>query len=94
MKRPKLFIGLIFALVILLSVVRVSIENSISTTGIELVALNEELDEYKKDNYQLEEKYLRESSLTQIASRAAELGFVDTEKTVNLSTPLPLARNR
>jgi cell division protein FtsL len=91
MKRPKLLIGFMLAVIMALSVVRIGIENSISTTGIELVRLQGELDEYKKENYQLEEKYLAESSLTEIASKAATLGFVDAKKTVYLSTPLPLA---
>lgn len=91
MKRPKLLISLIFILIVLLSVIRVSIENSISTTGIEIAELTQELEEFKKSNFKLEEKYLALTSLTQIASKAAALGFVKEDKTISLTTPLPLA---
>jgi cell division protein FtsL len=93
MKRPKLIISIAFLVIVILSIVRVSIENSISTTGIELVELNQEAEKYRKENFELEEKYLTESSLTQVASKAAVLGFIPSEHTINLSTSLPLALN-
>jgi cell division protein FtsL len=91
MKRPKLLISLIFGVILVLSVVRVSIEGNISTTGIELVRLSEEVEKYRKENMLLQEKYLVESSFTQIASKAAVIGFVDGKNTLNLTTPLSLA---
>lgn len=91
MKRPKRLISFIFLIIIALSVVRVTVENSISTTGITLVKLQERLASYKKDNALLAERYLQDSSFLSIASKAAEKGFVESKNQVYLSTPLPLA---
>jgi cell division protein FtsL len=91
MKRPRILITLILGIIIALSVVRIGIENSISTTGIELVALQESVEKYKKENALLSERYLEESSLTKIASVAAEKGFVQAKNQMYLSAPLPLA---
>lgn len=93
MKRTRRLISFIFVIIILLSVVRVSIENSISTTGIELMSLQERLDSYKKENSQLEERYLTDSSLTNISKKAQKTGFIEAKNAVYLSTPLPLARS-
>ena len=71
--------------------VRVTVENSISTTGIELMKLQEEVAAYKKDNALLQEKYLANSSLINIAAKARKKGFVDSTNQVYLSAPLPLA---
>ncbi len=91
MKRPKSLIIFIFLIIAALSIVRVSIENSISTTGIELMAHQTRIEEYKKSNAQLEEKYLEKSSLTKISSVARRNGFVESKSQVYISTPRPLA---
>lgn len=91
MKRSKSLIIFIFLIIVGLSIVRVSIENSISTTGIELMAHQERIEEYKKSNAQLEERYLEKSSLTKISSVARKNGFVESKNQVYISTPLPLA---
>lgn len=91
MKRPKRLISFIFLIIFMLSVVRVSIENSISTTGIEVMALQEKLEVYKKENSQLEERYLASSSLTNISEIAQKKGFVESKNPVYLTDPLPLA---
>jgi cell division protein FtsL len=91
MKRPKRLISFIFLIILALSVVRVSIENNISTTGVELMSLQEKLETYKKENSQLEESYLASSSLTKISEIAQKKGFVESKNPVYFSTPLPLA---
>lgn len=91
MKRPRLLIAIILFTILALSIVRIAVENNISTTGAELVKLQAKVDNYKKSNAILKEKYLEESSLTKIASSAGRLGFVAAKEQVYLSTPLPLA---
>ncbi|HUQ85009.1 MAG TPA: hypothetical protein VM077_01685 [Candidatus Limnocylindrales bacterium] len=91
MKRPKRLIIFIFLIIISLAVARVTIENSISTTGVELIGYEEKIEEYKKSNAQLEERYLEKSSLTKISVSAREKGFIESKNQVYLSTPLPLA---
>ena len=94
MKRPRLLVTLILMTILVLAVVRVSIENSISTTGGELLVLQEQVEKYRKENTVLEEKYLENSSLTKISSVAREKGFVEAKNQMYLSTPLPLALNQ
>lgn len=91
MKRPVKVIITIFLVIFALCVVRVALENSISTTGVELQGLQNKVEAYRKANSILQEKYLEDSSLTHIASAAAEKGFVLAKNQVYLSTPLPLA---
>ena len=80
--------------IVALAVVRVAILNSISTTGIELVNIQNELTIYKKQNVLLKEEYLEVSSLTAIDKKAKSLGFVDAKSHIYLNTPLPLALNQ
>jgi len=53
--------------------------------------LQNRIEAYKKTNAMLSEKYLEDSSLTTIAAKAKEKGFIDAKDQVYLSTPLPLA---
>lgn len=91
MKKTKLFITSIVLMIIFLSVIQVVVSNSLSTVGVTLVKLQKEISFYKKENAILREKLLTASSLTNIASHAAELGFVEEKTYVLLPAPLPLA---
>jgi cell division protein FtsL len=91
MKKPMFLIIFIGLIIIGLSLVRVTVVNSISTTGIELVTLQNEINSYKKQNTLLKEQYLETSSLTNIQDKAKKLGFVEAKSQIYLSTPLPLA---
>ena len=90
-KKPLALISSFVFVIVVLSVVRVTILNSISTTGIELVSLQHDVTKYKKENVLLKEEYLAVSSLTTIDKQAKSLGFVDTKAHIYLNTPLPLA---
>lgn len=94
MKKPFLFLGSLFLLILLLSVVQVVVSNRLSTTGTTLGKLQDDISQYKKENAILREKVLIASSLDHIASSAAELGFAQTKTHVFLSTPLPIALQR
>lgn len=91
MKKPKLFIATLVIIMIFLSVVQVVVSNSLSTTGQMLGKLDKEIQSYKKENTLLKEKLLSVSSLTNVASEAAHLGFVENKSNVFLTAPLPLA---
>lgn len=90
-RKPLALVGSFILVIVVLSIVRVSILNSISTTGIELVNLQNDITKYKKENVLLKEEYLAVSSLTTIDKQAKSLGFVDTKAHIYLNTPLPLA---
>ncbi len=92
MKRPVFIIASLIFIVVSLSVVRVTLVNSISTAGIELAKLESDLSAYKKQNELLNEQYLQASSFTNIEEKAKQLGFVEAKSYVYLSEPLPLAR--
>lgn len=91
MKKPLLIIGLLIGIIIALTLVQVWVSNRISTTGITLAKISDEISSYKRENALLSEDVLVNSSLTQIASSAAELGFVDVKSSVYINAPLPLA---
>ena len=91
MKRPKRLLVTMMLIILALAVVRVVIENSISTTGIELIAYQQKLESYKRSNALLEESYLEKSSLTRISSTAKESGFIESKDVVYLSAPIPFA---
>jgi cell division protein FtsL len=65
--------------------------NSISTTGIELVALQTKLDDTKKENIILKEQYLQAASYTTITAKAKTLGLAPAKSQLNIAAPLPLA---
>lgn len=91
MKKPVLFIGLNVFIIATLSFVQVVVANSISTTGIELGKVQQQIDDLKKKNAVLHEQVLLSSSLTHIASEAASMGLSQSTSKVVLSMPLPLA---
>lgn len=91
MKKPIYFISVIIVTVISLSIVQVVISNSLSTTGLDLAKIEQDLNTYERENDTLRQKVLTATSLTYIASAAGQLGFVEQKSQIYLSTPLPLA---
>jgi|GEM_PF-788871 len=91
MKRPTYLIIFIFVTIMGLAIAQVSTANQISTTGAELGALQQQVDDYKRQNTILQEQLLEASSLTNIAGTAAQLGFVDAKTQISLTAPVPLA---
>lgn len=91
MKKPFYFILFISSIIVCLSIVQVIVANSLSTTGIELAKLEDELKLYEKQNTLLREEVLIASSYTDIASKAEKLGFVEEKSRFFVTTSLPLA---
>lgn len=89
--RYKIIIQSLILVTIVLTIVRIVVANSISTSGVELGKINENVNSYKLENYILSEKLLEQSSLSAIASEAAKLGFADTSDSFVLNNPLPIA---
>lgn len=92
MKKPLVFIGFNIIIIVALSLVQVIVSTSIATTGAELGKLQEDISVLKKKNAILHEQVLVESSLTHIASEAAEMGFEDADSPLVFSDETPLAR--
>lgn len=91
MKKPAFFITCIILIIIMLSIVQVIVSNNLSTTGIELAKYQEDINTYQKENTILHQELLEKSSYTYIASKAAELGFVEDKSRVYLTDPIPVA---
>lgn len=91
MKRPTLLITISICIIFILSITKTIISNRLSTTGIALEKTEGELNNYKTQNLVLREKLLALSSLANIASKAALLGFVENKSQIFLTKPLPLA---
>jgi cell division protein FtsL len=91
MKKPLLLIGSLLFIVIALAVVRMTLVNSMTTTGIELVDLQTKLAVTKKENVLLKEQYLQAASYTNITAKAQTMGFAPVKSELNITAPLPLA---
>ena len=92
MRKPFVVIMFLGCVVVALTLVRITLVNSISTTGIKLVDIQTQIETYKKQNELLKEQYLQAASYTTIAEKAEKMGFVPAESTLDLSAPLPLAK--
>lgn len=77
---------------IFLSIVHVVVSNMLSTSGVELDSLQLDLVKYKKENILLREEVLKNTSLTNIASSAARMGFIDAKSVINLAGSETLTR--
>ena len=91
MKKPYILLGSLFFVLIVLSVVRITLVNSISTTGKELVDIESQIDSLKKQNELLQEQYLQSASYTNISLKAKTMGFAPASSQLNMAAPLPLA---
>jgi len=91
MKKPVFIIVFLGIIVMALLVARVTLVNSISTTGITLVDIQNKINEYRKENELLKEQYLQAASYTHIANQAEKLGYEHVKSQVDLAAPLPMA---
>ena len=92
MKKTAYLVGLLVMVIVMLSVIQVTLTNQISTHGIVLTKVEEDLNKYKKENALLKEEILEKSSFTKLNEQAKSLGFASSKSEVYLSTPLPMAR--
>ena len=91
MKKTALYIKTISITIVGLCIVQVVVSNMLSTTGITLSKIENQLKIYNEENAVLREKLLFKSSLLHIASNAASLGFVDSKSPYVLDTNIPIA---
>ena len=91
MKKPVLFTACIVITIITLSIVQISVSNSLSTTGIGLLKIEKQVKQYRKENALLSQRILELSSYTRIASQASEMGFIEEKSQMAVTGPLPIA---
>lgn len=92
MKNSIYFILGLSLIALSLVVVKSGVSNSFSDSGVELTEINRKITELRTKNTVMKEKYLAISSLSNVASEAGKLGFVDSKSYFSLNSPLPLAR--
>lgn len=90
MKKPTLIIIFLLGLVIALSIAKVIVYNRLSTSGVFVGKVEEEVISYKRENAILTQELLSNSSLTNISIKAEKFGFVKEDSEMILKT-LPLA---
>lgn len=92
MKKPALIITFLIGIIISLSIIKAIVYNRLSTSGVFVGEVEEEINFYKTQNAILSEKLLTLSSLTNIKDRAKKEGFTN-ERTLFmvLKTSKPLA---
>ncbi len=92
MKKPILIIIFLIGIIISLSIVKVIVYNGLSTSGVYVGKVEEEVNFYKTQNAKLLEKLLTLSSLTNIAEKAKKEGFTNEGNLLMvLKTSKPLA---
>lgn len=91
MKKPAFLIFSLSLAIIVLSVVRIFISNNISTSGIVLGKMQKQIESYELENSLLAEKLFSQSSLTNIAQKAYDLGYQEQKSELVITNKLPVA---
>lgn len=89
--KYSLILKFLILLTLFLAVGRVVVSNLISTSGVELGRINEDVAFIKIQNDSLREELFSRESFGNIASEAAKMGFSDKETNFVLTSPLPIA---
>ncbi len=91
MKKSYILIISLLGLVVVLSVVKAVLQNTLSTSGIFVSKVEQEVNFYKTQNAILSEELLTVSSLTNVAQKAQESGFTSENTLMVLKASSPLA---
>lgn len=89
--RYKLILKILIVTLFVLAIGRVVVSNLISTSGVELGKLDEEIAILKTQNDSLREELFSKESFENIASEAAKIGFTDNAQNFVLTSPPPVA---
>lgn len=91
MKKAYLLIIFLLGLTISLAMGRAVLQNTLSTSGVMVDKVKQEASFYKTQNAILSEKLLSASSLTNIAEKAKQAGFVKENSVMTIKTSSSLA---
>lgn len=89
--KSTIFLVLVGVILVGTAVLRIAASNSLTTSGIDLNDLQVRVDSLKKENMILRQELYAQSSLYDVASRAATLGFVVGKGDIALTDQLPVA---
>lgn len=82
--KLKHFLIFLTVITFLFEGVNVFLSNQVSTESVTVTKLNKEIEELDQQNFTIRGEVLDYTSLEQVASRAAELGFVENKKVISL----------
>lgn len=94
MKKPIVCVIFLAMVIFNLSLLQVVVSNRLSTTGVVLGTLQDEIQKYQTENTILSERLLVATSLNTIASAAAQVGFSEAKAPIVLGNPIALAQKR
>lgn len=91
-KKPILVIFVLIVTIGILIGVRSVVSSRITTSGVELGKIKDQIATYKTQNTLLKEKIFSLSSLTHVSEAAAKEGFVESKGAFAVSGQRPIAR--
>lgn len=92
LRKIRTLLTLFILLVIVLEAVSVYLSNTIAGTSVEVANLRQEIEAVNEKNVSLKTELLSYASYERIASRAAELGFVESrDSAIMVHAPLQVA---
>jgi len=91
MNKAKALLIVLIGIIVVLSLTRIVVSNIFAVDGIQLDQMQQQISLLNHENMILSEKVYTSSSLTNIASNASSLGFVEEKSQVALSNSSPLA---
>jgi len=94
MKKQLNLILFLFILITLLSLTKIAISNSITTNGITLNSMQQEIVSLNTQNYIIRQKYLQQASLLTIEQKAKAEGFTPNQTDYFVSETQHLASNQ
>ncbi len=93
-KFVKILICVLIAVAAVSQIAKIYVTSSTAIESIGATKLTEELAIVQEQNIQLETKVLTYASYTEIASKAAALGYQDNQDIISVYDPAPLAISR
>lgn len=91
MKKSHIIIIFLLGLIVSMSMIKGIVYNRLSTSGVFVGRVEDEIVYYKTQNAKLLEELLISTSLINIASKATEAGFVNDDSLMVLKTSNSLA---
>ncbi len=91
MKKINILIIVLVLIAGVLQGVNIFLSNKVAADSLEAASLREKIEKLEEKNQLVHAKVLELASLEQIASRAAQLGFVEKDNYISLYSPLEVA---
>lgn len=91
MKKINFVVIMLLIVAIALEVINIYLSNKLAADSISVKKLESELSGFEQKNQNLKSDLLALTSFDQIASKAADAGFVEPKEAITLTSPLQIA---